>query len=223
VRSPLVVAVLALGGVAGCASKPSGSASSGTAPAAQVPVRPLAGYAGLRTIVVPVQALRASTVQGLEGAQGRAVRDSLDKALADSIGARGLRGTWTFADAVVRSAKRNPTYAADPYTLAAGQVREAAARRRDDIPLADPVAMQLRTLVGLQDSRYALVPLDLRFEPVTGGVRASMTLALVDARAARVAWAGEVSAAPVADLTPAVAATLVATLGGRVADLIAPH
>jgi hypothetical protein len=92
--------------------------------------------------------------------------------------------------------------------------------RSSNSPLAEPVASQLRVLAGLHDARYALVPVELRFEPVpegSGKGRAVLHLALLDVRGARLDWAGDVASDEAAGLAPA----LLSSIARHMADLIA--
>jgi hypothetical protein len=131
---------------------------------------------------------------------------------------RGVGGTWVWPEEIIRLAKRNPTFAPDPRLIAAEPLRARPRRRGEPEMLVDPIRSQLRSLVALRDARYALVPVELRFEKRDGGTgRAVLHVAVVDARLARVTWAGDVASDPAAELTPALAATI----GERFADLFA--
>jgi hypothetical protein len=221
-------AAIAAASISACASSKGSAAGDGGSTAQQraEPARPLAAFMPHRVIVLPVQSLRRDTL-GLSARTGEA-RDLLariDLAIADSVGERGLRGRWAFSDAVVRSARLNPTYATDPHAIAASQLRAAANRPGSNAdPLPEPVASQLRVLVGLQDARYALVPLDVRFEgapPGEGAGRAALTLVLVDARGSQLLRSQTVTTAPFSDLSPLTVGEVAGAIAGRLADLIA--
>lgn len=139
----------------------------------------------------------------------------VDSLLEAELTGRRLPAKWAFASTLSRSARRNPTYLTDPYAIRATQAILVQLRKPDD-PLAEPVASQLRGLTGVSDARFALVPLDIRFEPVAPGGRAVLRLALVDTRAARVTWFGEVQGTPRDSYSPAVLDDLVQ----RTADLV---
>ncbi|HEX4932262.1 MAG TPA: hypothetical protein VFV33_03730, partial [Gemmatimonadaceae bacterium] len=96
----------------------------------------------------------------------------------------------------------------------------AVIRRPDDM-LGEPFASQLRSLAGVSDARYAFIPLELRLEPVPDAAtgRAVLQVAVVDARGARVVWAGEVAG----DAHPAYAPGVLGSLVRRVADLVVPR
>jgi len=83
----------------------------------------------------------------------------------------------------------------------------------------EPLSSQLRTMIALhEDTRFVLLPVDLRFERAAPGARAVVKLALLDPRFAEARWVGDVSGAPAGTARAAVAS--VAT---RIADLfVAP-
>ena len=194
------------------AALPACRAAKPPAMSAPPPVaRPLAPFTGQRVAVLPAQRLRPadSAAWGAQVPAPRAYLGVVDSALAAALGERGLSAAWALPVDVIRSAKRNVTYAADPYALAVNPLlpsRRPAAT--PDIP--DPLATQLRTLVALNDARYALVPVELRFERQggpTGAGRAVLRVAMLDARSARIAWAGDVASDTASALTPALAAS----------------
>jgi hypothetical protein len=181
-------------------------------------VRPFAALAEQRVIVAPVHALSETDPMGWV-AQIPRTREYL-RALDDTIGAelaaRGLKSQWIFPPELARSAKRNPTYAVDPYALAADPLR--ASNVAPETKLTDPLASQIRTMIALHDSRAVLMPVELRFEKDrTGQGIAVLRLALLDGRLSEVRWVGEVRSAPSATLSPAILSSLAAHLG----DLIA--
>lgn len=144
-------------------------------------------------------------------------QSALDSALTREFRARRLAQLVSPAD-LRASAKRNPTYAADPAVIRAGEaVRRLERNARG--ALAEPVASQLRVLAGLHDANFALVPVELRFEPAGAQGRAILHLAVVDIRAARLAWSGDVAGDAASTPSPSV----LATLAVRVANLIVPR
>jgi hypothetical protein len=219
VRPTLVAAILAVV-VAGsaCARR---SAPQPDAASARLAARPLAGLAGQPLIVLPARYLRPAPSGDSLGwaAQVGSAREYLariDDELAFAVRERGVAPQWTWPPDLARLARRNASFTTDPYQIAAEQLRPG--RRKREPEIADPLASQLRSLVALSDSRFALVPVEVRFEPRGGGTgRAVLHLALVDARLARISWAGEIASDSATTLTPALAASL----GERFADLIA--
>ena len=201
-------------------------------PAAEPTPPPLAALAAQRIVVVPTQRLREAGALGWL-AQAGVPRDYLagfDAAIAAALAERGAGGSWVMPQDVLRSARRNPTYATDPYALAVSSLEPSRRPPPRDAPLAEPLASQLRAIVALGDARYVLLPVELRFERVTppagaaveGGTeggRAVLRVALVDARLAQVRWAGDVASEGAAAFSPALATSVAA----RLADLIAPR
>jgi hypothetical protein len=54
------------------------------------------------------------------------------------------------------------------------------------------LASQLRALVALHGARYALFPVELRFEKIGGAGRAVLHVLLIDARLSRATWGADV-------------------------------
>jgi len=168
-------------------------------------------------IVLPVQTLRMSVPEWTDkvGDQ-RAYLSTVDDEIAFAVRDRGLRVQWAFPPDLARSARRNPGYAVDPYAIALAPL--AAVERDADKLIAEPLAGQLRAFAALFNARYALVPVELGLVPDPSGGRASLHLVLIDTRAARLTWKGDVSGDGVRNFTPAVAAGV----AGRVVDLFTP-
>ncbi len=228
-RRPLRIALLrtvttALAAVAALVS--ASCAAVKAPPSSQVDAtaeQPLSYFASARIMAMPTQLFRTEDAMGWAGtiSDPRAYLASADSAIERELRARNYAANWIFPAELVRSAKRNPTYASDPTTIrAADAVRRL--ERKATATLAEPAASQLRVLAGLHDARYALVPVELRFEPsAAGGThgKAVLHLALVDIRGARLDWTGDVSSDESATLTP----TLLTSLARHFADLIAPR
>jgi hypothetical protein len=190
------------------------------APAASNRMPPLAVFASKRVIVLPSLYLRSSDSLGWAAgiAQPRDYLDELDNEIAFALGERGLKRRWIWPADLLRAAKRNPTYVDDPYDLAALSLRPPAKMRRD-AQLPDPLATQLRSLVAVnEDARFALIPVEVRFEPAPGsaGERMVLHVALVDARMSQVIWNGDVMGDIESKFSPALAASV----AGHLADLI---
>lgn len=197
-RTGIALIGLSAVGAAGCpAKKPE--------PPAPAPIAslPLAGLAGQRVLVLPAHFIRADTIGwAARVAQPRATLAALDSAIERVLGERGFRTSWVYPDALARSAKRNAGYVADPYALAADRLRPLA--RTTDNQLREPLASQMRGLVALNDARYAVFPVELRFEPAGDGLaRPVVRVVLIDARLSTVRWQGDVRGEPGAMLTPA--------------------
>jgi len=188
-----------------------------TGSAAPVESRPLARLATQAVALVPTQYVRSGDSTGWSARIGPvpAFLRSLDSAIAGELAARGTARTWVTAEALGRTARRNPAFTSDPYALSAESLRHGV--RRTNARLGEPLASQMRSLVALTDARYALVPVELRFEPSAGATtRAVLRLVLVDARLAELQWVGDVS---VEDASPTVP-DLLAAFADRVADLL---
>lgn len=145
----------------------------------------------------------------------RAFAAQADTALEREFRARQLE-TWVFPAQLAQAAKRNPTYAVDPWSIRAPEAVRRLERSRQ-ATLAEPVASQLRVLVGLENARYALVPVAWHVEPADAGTgRVVMHLAVIDVRAARLHWSGDVRSDTASSPSPSLLASLMANL----ADLV---
>ena len=209
---PLTLLIATTIGIAACGAS---KAPSATAAAPSPDVRPLAALSAQHVIVVPAQRFSNASGIAIQGS-ARELLDALDGEIASVLGERGVRGMWAFASDVARSAQRSPTLAPDPRTLAVNEL--ALDRRKAGALLTEPLASQLRALVALHDARYALVPVELRIQPLgAGSARGVLRAALVDARQSQVRWAGDVAGDSTAVLGPALAASVARHL----ADLVA--
>jgi len=223
--APVLVALGAAATLAACgkpapqAPAPTAAPTAGTA-AVQAPMRaasPLAGLAGQHIVVLPVHYIRPDTIGGAARiADPRGTLAALDSAIERSLGERGFRTSWSYPPALARSAKRNAGYVTDPYSLAAERLRSGV--RMADDRLAEPLASQLRSIVAVTDARYALFPVELRFERAADGkMRPVLHVALLDARGSSVRWTGDVRGAAGTDITPATLESVAFAL----ADLVA--
>jgi hypothetical protein len=183
--------------------------------------RPLATMAEQAVIVLPTRYLRASDSLGwaAQVADERAWLAGLDDEIAFALRERGAARRWTLPADLARSARRNAAFAPDPATVAAEPLRPRRGELAKRVP--EPLISQLRSLIALRDEvRFALLPVEVRFEPAEGGAgggRAVLRLVLVDVRAAEIMWVTDVPSEATASLSPALAASL----GARVADLVA--
>jgi hypothetical protein len=199
---------------AACAKKPQPAQSMAAPP---LPIRPLAPFAARVVAVVPAQHVRPVDSLGWVAQAGnpREYLASLDNEITFALSERGLRGTWVFPEQVVRSAKRNAAHAPDPRALATEWLRPPV--RRPPELLAEPLGSQLRALVALHDTRFALLPVEIRFEKAGGAGFAVLHVALVDARLSRILWRGDLAS----DTTSSFSPSLAASVAGHLADLIA--
>src|SRR5690606_2258288 len=139
-----------------------------------------------------------------------------DSLISDVLVLRGAGSKWLFADAARRSARRNPTYVANPDALAVS----ALARLRPGDPVPEPLASEIRGLVSLGDARHVLLPVELRGQPLEGDPpgtgRAMLLIAAIDARMSQLLWMGPVMGEPAPEFDAAAVESAVAKL----ADLI---
>ena len=208
VRSFFLAAFVALG--AACASKPAETGASPTV------MRPLERMAGQQIVVLPVQYLASTDTLGWQQQipNRAAFLAALDDQIEAAMAARGLGKAWTFGREVERASKLNSILITDARSLSAEWLR---GRVLPETAVRDPLAQQVRGLVGLKGSRYALLPVELRFEnrgPGTGV--AILRVVMIDSRMALIRWVGEVVSDPTRTFSPALA-TNVAT---HFADLV---
>jgi hypothetical protein len=167
---------------------------------------PLAPFAAMRVAIVPAQVWHADSTGWSRDVVWATTRLALDSAVAAVLQERGLGRKWAYAGDVVRTAKRNPTYASDPYAL--GVLRLRGAELKSGSILPQLLADNLRTVTALGDTRYALIPVELRAQ----GEGVVLRLVMADTRTRTLVWAGDLAAPGGADL--------IAGLAKRVADLI---
>lgn len=217
---PLARHSLALLTAALAAAACGGGASPAVQPGPVMPVRPLAGMMNQRLVVAPVNSVREGDALGWAAAipRQREWLRSLDSAVTEELGARGLQTAWVFPPDLVRAFERNRALSPDPHRLSPGPL-QGITRLSGKERVPDPLASQLRTLVAVHDARYVLLPLDVSFEPAGGGVaggQARLRLALIDARSTELLWLGDVRSDAAPSLNPGVAVSL----ASRLADLI---
>lgn len=192
-----------------CASKPPATGAS------PVPMRPLERMAGQQILVFPVQYL--SSIDSLGWQRQIPDRGAYLAKLDDEIEAvftrRGLDKAWTFGPEVARASRLNSILMTDARSLSVEWLR---GRVLPETTVRDPLATQVRNLVGLKGSRYALLPVELRFEKRGGTGVAILRVVMIDARLAQIRWVGEVASDPMGTFSPALA-TSVAT---HFADLV---
>jgi len=207
VKAPALVLLVALS--LACASKPP---ETGNQPVA---LRPLERLAGQEIVVLPVQYLSWTDSLGW----GQQVRDragflaTMDDQIEAALTARGLGQTWTFGREIARASKINSIIMRDAHSLSAEWLR---GRVLDETTVRDPLASQVRGLVGLKGQRYAVLPIELRFENRAGMGVATLRVVMIDSRMALIKWVGEVSSDPMKTVSPA----LTASVATHFADLV---
>ena len=193
-----------------CASKPAETAAS------PVALRPLERMAGQQIIVLPVQYLSGTDTLGWQQQvpNRAAFLANLDDQIEAALAARGLGRAWTFGREVERASKLNSIMMTDARSLSAEWLR---GRVLPETTVRDPLAGQVRGLVGLKGSRYALLPVELRFENRGAGMGvAILRVVMIDSRMALIRWVGEVASDPMRTLSPA----LTASVATHFADLV---
>lgn len=178
---------------------------------------PLSGLAGQHIVVLPVHYLRADTLGwSARVTNPRSTLAAIDSAIERSLSERGLRTAWTYPPALARSARRNAGYVSDPYSLAAERLRLGARPITGQVP--EPLASQLRSIVAVTDARYALFPVELRFEQLPDGrALPVLRIALMDVRGAAVRWIGDVRGAASSSIN----STTLESVAFALADLVA--
>jgi hypothetical protein len=182
-------------------------AQSTSAPTPAAPAGPVLGqFSAMRVAILPVQFWRADSAGWSAGVTWSQFRQQVDSAIAEGMRERGMGSRWAYGPDVVRSARRNPTLNSDPYALGVGRWRTAPPQIGEDLmPL---VADNLRIVTALGDTRYALIPVDLRIV----GDAAILRLVLADTRVRQVVWVGDVSVGA--------SRGFLSALGARIADLV---
>ena len=195
---PVVVVALCVG----CASKPPETGASPTV------MRPLERMAGQQLIVLPVQYLASTDTLGWQQQipNRAAFLAALDDQIEAVMAARGLGKAWVFGREVERASKLNSILMTDARSLSAEWLR---GRVLPETTVRDPLAQQVRGLVGLKGSRYALLPVELRLENRPGGTGvAILRVVMIDSRMAQIRWVGEVESDPMRTFSPALSANV---------------
>jgi hypothetical protein len=202
----IAVATLSLA----CASKPPETEAS------PVPLRPLERMAGQQILVLPVQFLSGTETLGWQQQvpNRAAFLAALDDQIEAAMAARGLGRQWTFGREVERASKMNSILMTDARSLSAEWLR---GRVLTETSVRDPLASQVRGLVGLKGSRYALLPVELRLENRGAGTGvAILRVVMIDSRMALIKWVDEIESDPMKTLSPA----LTASVATHFADLV---
>src|SRR2546423_8551667 len=184
-----------------------------TTPLAQL--RPLERLAGQETLVLPVQYLSTTDSLGwMKNIPNRAAfLDDLDGKIESELTRRGLGSAWTFGREVERASKLNSIIMTDARSLSAEWLR---GRPPQDLAVRDPLASQGRGLVGLNGSRYALLPVEVRLSSQRGTGVATLRVVFIDARLAQIKGLWEIQSDPMARFSP----ELTASVARHFADLV---
>lgn len=107
-----------------------------------------------------------------------------DSIVGAELTARSPEVRWALPAELRKIARRAPTVAPDPDRMGQSMMREP---RLDEVP--DPLRSNLRSLLSLLNSRFALVPASLTLVPEhSGQIRAEVSLVLADTRTGKVVW-----------------------------------
>jgi hypothetical protein len=172
--------------------------------------------ASQQVLVLPVQYLSGSDSLGWQQQipNRAAYLASLDDQIEAALAARGLGHAWTFGREVARASKMNSIIMTDARSLSAEWLR---GRVLPETTVRDPLASQVRGLVGLKGSRYAILPIELRLESRGSGTGvAILRVVMIDSRMALIRWVHEVESDPMRTFSPA----LTASVATRFADLV---
>lgn len=210
-----VLLLSALLTAAACAKKPpdvAGDDSSGQE------VRILERLAGQQIVVFPVQYLTFTDKLGWQQSITKRADylSALDDEIAFAMSERGLSRTWVFGSQIARASRANSAFMADARALAAESVRGRVFAEQS---LRDPLATQIRGLVGLKGQRYALLPVELRMESTDGVGVGVLKVLLIDSRLAKIRWVGEVRSDTMRAFSPALATSI----AKHFADLVVPQ
>ena len=213
---PLPTAIAAAAVLVACAKQPTNQVAAAGEKPSPTAMRPLERMAGQQVLVLPVQYLSFHDSLGWQQSvpNRSAYLARLDTVIASTLTARGLGQAWTFGPEVARASRLNSIIMPDARALSAEWLR---GRLLPDQTVRDPLASQVRSLVGLKGSRYAILPVEIRFEGQRGTGVATLRLVMIDSRMAQVRWAGEIKSDPAATFSPALAASI----ASRFADLVA--
>ena len=192
-----------------CAPKPAENAPP------PVQMRPLEHLAGQEMLVLPVQYLSSTDSLGwMNNIPNRAAfLDDLDGKIERELTARGLGSAWTFGREVERASKLNSILMTDARSLSAEWLR---GRPPQDLAVRDPLASQVRGLVGLKGSRYALLPVEVRLSSRGGTGVATLRVVFIDSRMAQIKGVWEIQSDPMTTFSPA----LTTSLAKHFADLV---
>ncbi len=166
------------------------SSCGGNSPIAEVTPRglplPTVGLSGQEVVVFPLTLVAVSDSLAWDG-QLRPRDEALlraDSVIGLMLDERSPEVDWVGPDALRAAHRQAPGMIADPDRLGTAVLRSTSIDR-----LTDPLASQMRGLVGVAGARFALVPASLfYFGGDTAEGKAELTMALVDVRTGAVTW-----------------------------------
>ena len=181
---------------------------------------------GVPLVVTPVQAILPTASGGFPGGTSSrsAALDAVNAEVDFAVSEEPRANRWASPSSVVRAADRNPMLDVDPRQLSSRGLTVDGGGRY----LYEPLHGQLRSLAALLDARLVALPLVVWYRTAeeiegeeegspaategTARGRAMMRVVLIDARAGKVLWKGEVGGDRAPADSPAALATLAAQL-----------
>lgn len=175
---------------------------------------PLAPFAGQKVSVMPIQFLRVDTTAPVKAQDWASLRRELNDSIGVAIAERGIGKKWAYAADIERMAKRNAVYVSDPNSLGAGGLRNRALKAGEPAP---PVLINnLRPMIALGDSRWALIPVELGFAGAGAEKHPVLRLVLLDGRVGQVTWYADLPGVA----SPTFGSADIGALAQRIADLV---
>lgn len=187
--------------------------------------------AGVAVVFLPLQSVGRAPAGGWPGAEegGQAVLDRFDDEVGFALRERRSTRAWVTPGRAADVAGRNPMLDVDARALAFQGIRN-----QEDDPLYEPLHGQLRSLTALLDARLVVLPFGLHYEraasdddtasdrpeadPDASRGRPVLEVAIVDTRAGRLLWVGNVEGAP----TDPGASGMLTELADRLVRRLAP-
>ena len=152
--------------------------------------------AGRTVLVLPVQGVRPSAGGWVGGARnGREAAREADAEIAFALRERGGRATWIVAEEQRDMLRRRPGIEVDPYALATDAMVEEGSKIKR---IRDPLYGEVRAIAALFDTRYAVWPMEVLYQPAEGegAGRVGIRTLFLDARTGDVLWQGMVYGTP---------------------------
>lgn len=204
-------------------------------PAAAQEQRPMVGH-GVPLLVLPVQAVSPTPGGMLPGGAGSPAEArsrasaEIDFAVSESEGT----SSWVGPGKITERAEKNPLLKADPVRLPVTGLEQVEVGK-GRVP--DPLHGQVRGLVAVTEARLVLIPTRLSYRAAPDSTSGSsgedgegegeripppgwavFEVTLLDSRAGRVLWRGEVHGSP----APAESSAAVATAAAGLVSYFAP-
>jgi hypothetical protein len=178
-----LVAVIVTLGVAGCGGGKPKPQQVEPAPAKPLPT---AGISGQDVAVYPLTMLLAADSLHWDSLlpNRRASLDKADSIIGALLQERSPEVNWVLPPKLRRSAAQAPGMLTNPDQMATSLLRGPLV---DNIP--DPLRGQMRTLTGMANARFALVPASLIYVMApTGRGRAELTIVMADTRTGMIGY-----------------------------------